>query len=118
MSTQHKDQIVLVVDIDGTICTNTEGSYEDAAPNEQAIENLNRLYAGGLRIVLFTARGSTTGIDWRELTEAQLLRWGVLYHELHFGKPFGHFYIDDKAVLAKDLESGSLLSTLSNVLSN
>lgn len=94
---------VFVIDIDGTICTNTEGAYEDAIPLSEAIENVNLLFDSGAEIVLFTARGSTTGIDWRSLTERQLDAWGVKYHRLQLGKPFGHYYIDDKALGAEIL---------------
>ena len=31
-------------DLDGTLCTNTEGGYENAAPCPRAIEVVNRLY--------------------------------------------------------------------------
>ena len=36
-------------------------------------------------------------IDHSELTQSQLKKWGLKYHELHFGKPDADFYIDDKA---------------------
>ena len=89
-------------DIDGTLCTNTEGAYEDARPLPGVISRVNALHAAGHRILLQTARGSTTGIDWREKTEQQLRIWGVRYHALHFGKPTADLYIDDKAVNIKD----------------
>ena len=47
-----------------------------------------------------TARGSTTGINWRETTEQQLLKWNVRYHKLFMDKPTADFYIDDKAINA------------------
>jgi len=88
-------------DIDGTLCTNTFGEYEKASPLPEAVEGLNELYRLGHRIILFTARGSTTGIDWRELTENQMRAWGVMYHELILGKPEADVYIDDKALAAE-----------------
>jgi ribonucleotide monophosphatase NagD (HAD superfamily) len=93
----------VVVDIDGTLCSNTDGDYENAKPINKAIAAVNGLYSAGAIIVLFTARGTTTGIDWREITESQLASWGVNYHSLLFGKPFGHYYIDDKALGAEFL---------------
>ena len=60
-------------DIDGTICTNTNGDYENATPIENRINLINDLYEKENEIILFTARGSTTNIDWKELTEQQLL---------------------------------------------
>ena len=85
-------------DIDGTLCTNTEGDYEEAMPFQVIISEVNRLFAEGHHIVLQTARGATTGIDWRELTEQQLRAWGVRYHALYMGKPTADVYIDDKAI--------------------
>ena len=84
-------------DIDGTICTNTDGNYEDAKPHVTRIQQINSLQKEGNKIILFTARGTTTEIDWRHLTEKQLKSWGVSYDELLFGKPEADKYIDDKA---------------------
>lgn len=89
-------------DIDGTLCTNTEGAYEEAKPFPEAIAEVNRLFDEGHQIYLYTARGSTTGIDWRETTERQMADWGVRYHSLHLGKPTADVYIDDKARRADD----------------
>jgi hypothetical protein len=85
-------------DIDGTLCTNTEGAYESAEPFLEVIEEVNRLGAAGHAIILYTARGSTTGIDWRPTTEMQLKAWGVRYDTLVLGKPTADIYVDDKAV--------------------
>ena len=38
--------------------------------------------------------------DVGAVTIAQLMEFKVPYHELHFGKPYADFYIDDKAVSA------------------
>ena len=89
-------------DIDGTLCTNTLGDYEAAQPFQSRIEHINRLYEVGHTIKLFTARGSTTGIDWREVTESQLTEWGLRYHTLIMGKPFADFFIDDKATNSEE----------------
>lgn len=85
-------------DIDGTLCTNTWGEYEKAQPIAQLISQVNALHDAGHRIILFTARGTTTGIDWRSLTEAQMVTWGVKYHQLILGKPQADFYIDDRGM--------------------
>jgi len=84
-------------DIDGTICSITEGNYEEAKPYKARIKQINSLHAEGNKIILFTARGTSTGIDWRPLTEKQLKNWDVSYDELLFGKPEADKYIDDKA---------------------
>jgi histidinol phosphatase-like enzyme len=91
-----------VLDIDGTICSQDGSNYESATPNDEVIRVANSLYEQGNEIIYFTARGSTTGIDWREITEGQLNKWGAKYHKLQLGKPFGDFYIDDKGMSISD----------------
>lgn len=86
----------IVFDIDGTICSQ-EKDYKDALPNKRMISLLNKKYEEGYKIILNTARGFETGIDWSDITIAQLEAWGVKYHDLYFGKPAGDLYIDDKA---------------------
>lgn len=86
-----------VFDIDGVIALKREDlDYGQALPNEKMIAIVNQLYDMGNHIVLFTARGYVTGIDWRPVTEKQMKDWGVKYHELKMGKPNADFYIDDK----------------------
>ena len=85
-------------DIDGTICTNTNGDYESAEPYYDRIDTINNLFNKGSKIIYFTARGSTTQIDWFEITEKQLNKWGCKYNQLLVGKPFADYYIDDKGV--------------------
>ena len=84
-----------VVDIDGTICSQ-EKDYSKAQPFLDRIEKINNLYNNGHYVVYFTARGTETGIDWREITENQFKEWNVKYHELIFGKPSADYYIDDR----------------------
>ncbi len=90
--------MIYCFDIDGTICSNTDGNYEIAEPFKDRIEKINQLYDDGNSILFFTARGSTTKINWKKLTEDQLQEWGVKYTKLIFGKPEADIYIDDKAV--------------------
>lgn len=100
-----------VFDIDGVIAEyNAALDYEAAGPNTRMIPVVNALYELGNEIVLFTARGYKTGIDWRETTRRQMADWGVKYHELLFGKPNADYYIDDK-MLEMDMlyEWGGLL---------
>ena len=91
-------------DIDDTICFTNGTEYSTAVPIPDRIARINQLFAEGHTIKFHTARGSKTGIDWRELTEKQLIIWGVQYHELHLGKPFADFYIDDKGIKDSDFE--------------
>ena len=86
-----------VIDIDGTICTNTFGKYNEALPFKNRINFINNLYDQGNIIKYFTARGSTTEIDWSADTKKQFSDWGVKYHDLIFKKPEGDIFVDDKS---------------------
>lgn len=93
-------------DIDGVLCDQTEGQYEDARPHLSMISLVNRLYDRGHTIVLHTSRfmGRTGGDReeteriGRDLTQRQLAGWGVRYHELWMGKPRYDYVIDDRSV--------------------
>jgi capsule biosynthesis phosphatase len=99
-----------VIDIDGTICTITNGYYENAEPLWDRIEHINKLYDKGNTIVYFTARGMNTYSDnvilakdkWFDFTKNQLQKWNAKYHDLILGKPSGDLYIDDKGMRAND----------------
>lgn len=87
------------VDLDGTLCTNTYGRYENAQPLTDNIAKVNYLYEIGHIININTGRGSTTGIDWYHLTKEQLKIWGINYHTLTVGKkPYYDYIIDDKSI--------------------
>jgi CMP-N,N'-diacetyllegionaminic acid synthase len=87
----------LVVDVDGVLAeASAPPDYANARPLPANIARVNALYDAGCEIVLFTARGSATGLDWQDTTRAQLERWGVRYHDLQFGKPHADIYIDDR----------------------
>lgn len=93
--------MIYVFDLDGTLCSNSDGRYEQAAPYRQRIQYVNELYEDGNTIIIDTARGSTTGINWRKETKRQLASWGVKYHKLRVGKKItADRYIDDKGIKA------------------
>lgn len=94
--------MVYCFDIDGTICSNTEGEYEKAEPFMGILRRVNKLFDEGHTIYFYTARGATTGFDWKELTQRQLETWGVKYHGLFFGKPTADLYVDDKSINTSD----------------
>ena len=89
---------MICFDLDGTLCTNTGGDYDAALPFAWAIARVNRLARAGHHILIYTARGTATGIDWGPVTRGQLERWGVEYNELRFGKPSAAVFVDDRAV--------------------
>lgn len=94
--------MIYVFDIDGTICETDNGDYQNSIPYKYRIAVINDLYEAGNEIILNTARGYVTEIDWRELTTRQLNKWGVKYTKLLFNKPYGDVYIDDKAIKDED----------------
>ena len=100
---------VIYVDIDETICrreTSTDfgvtHDYTKAKPIQENINKINKLYDEGHTIVYWTARGTGSGIDWRETTEKQFKDWGVKYHELKLKKPIYDLFICDKAIRTED----------------
>lgn len=91
-------------DIDGTLCEQVMTDYSLAEPFQNRIDKVNSLYDDGHRIILFSARGSVSGRDWRQPTLTQLSDWGVRYHELILGKPHADVYIDDKAIHSEEFD--------------
>ncbi len=92
-------------DIDGTLCDTPNNKlgkpdYENAIPIPFMIEQVNCLYDEGNYIIVQTARGKGSGIDWSELTKKQLDGWGYKYHELFpmFCKPTADIFIDDRGI--------------------
>ena len=95
--------MIVYVDIDETICETPDNrNYELSTPNKYRIEKINALYDRGHTIIYWTARGTGSGIDWRETTEKQFKDWGVKYHELKLKKPIYDLFICDKAVNSID----------------
>lgn len=91
--------LIYEVDLDGTLCSNTYGDYFNALPIYDNINKVNKLFDNGNIININTGRGSTTGINWYDMTELQLKEWGVKYHTLTVGKkPYYDYIIDDKAI--------------------
>jgi CMP-N,N'-diacetyllegionaminic acid synthase len=95
--------MVYYIDIDDTICRLViPMDYASAVVIPEAVDKINALYAAGNEINFWTARGTVTGRDWRNLTEHQLQTWGIKYHNLYFGKPAFDVFIDDKNINSRD----------------
>lgn len=92
---QHSKRYI--VDIDGTICTQTASDYANAQPLPDRIAKINALYDEGHTIIYWTARGMASGTDHGDMTEQQLQDWGCKYHSLWMGKPQYDVWVDDKA---------------------
>lgn len=89
------------MDLDGTLCSHEE-DYSLAKPFSHRIKRLNKLYKK-YKIIIDTARGSETGIDWEKITKKQLDKWGVKYDILRVGKKLAaDLYIDDRGMNDKD----------------
>lgn len=85
----------LIVDIDGTICTEErQFSRPMAAPKENAIEAIAKLKSQGHTVILYSSR---TWAEY-EMTVDWLRRHGVEYDQLILGKPVGDYWIDDRAI--------------------
>lgn len=93
-------------DLDGTICntpmrlSDKKPGYLESTPISFMVDQVNRLYDEGNHIIIMTARGRGSGIDWSDLTRNQLVLWGVKYHQLEpmFHKPDADIFIDDKGI--------------------
>ena len=93
-------------DLDGTICntplrpSDLKPGYLESTPYPFMVEQINKLYDEGDTIIIMTARGRGSGIDWTEWTEQQLDEWGIRYHKLEpmFHKPTADLFIDDKGI--------------------
>ena len=91
--------MIYCFDLDNTLCSNTNGDYDNSNPILSRIEVVNDLYDKGHTIIIDTARGSVTGIDWFETTKNQLDLWGVKYHKLYVGRKLHYdIIVDDKAI--------------------
>lgn len=96
----------IVFDLDGCLCTQTDGDYQNAQPVPAAIALVNRLFDLGHKIIIHTARfmgrchNDSVQVYNRgfAFTEQQLRAWGVHYTLLVMGKPPADVVVDDHAV--------------------
>lgn len=106
------------IDLDSTLVTSPkEGkNYATVEPIRENIEFVKRMSMEGHYIIIHTARRMVTfnhdkklaEHDARWQVEATLSKFQIPYNELHFGKPYADFYIDDKAIPAfGDLEKAT-----------
>ena len=86
---------VYCFDIDGVIFENNFPDYDKAKPIQKNIDIINKLYKDNSIIILNTARGFISGIDWYVKTIKQLNNHNVLFHRVYFQKPAANYYIDD-----------------------
>lgn len=85
----------LIVDLDGTICTEEKQfSRSLAKPIEGAIETLTKLKEQGFIIIIYSAR---TWAEY-EMTFEWLTSYEIPFDQLILGKPQGDYWIDDRAI--------------------
>ena len=85
------------IDLDNTLCNTQNSDYYNCTPIKERISYVNELKEQGNMITIWTARGSRSGIDYRELTLKQLAEWNIHYDNLLMSKPDYDVYIDDKS---------------------
>lgn len=95
-----------IFDIDGTILQAHNRDYENAEPIQPMIDAINYLHGSGANIIFHTARGQLSKNGDMDRIEREnrpvLEKWledhNVHYDHLLFNKPYGAWYIDDKAL--------------------
>jgi len=106
----------LVVDLDETICVsdgnekNPVIKYYNATPIQPIIDKLRQYHEDGWYITIHTARHMVTCNNDADIaygvlgpiTADWLQRHNVPFDQLVFGKPYGKYYIDDKAMLPEE----------------
>lgn len=92
--------MIYVIDLDKTLVNGP--SYTACEPIPGRVEKINRLYDEGHTIIIYTARGATTGINWFTTTYEHLLRMGLKFSELRMGKFNYDVWVDDKAINDED----------------
>jgi capsule biosynthesis phosphatase len=98
----------IIIDLDGVLCPikNSDQTYDELIPIPGAVERLKELRMDGNYIIIMTARHMATcesnvgkvikkmgkiTLDWLD-------KYHFEYDEIHFGKPNGEVYIDDRAI--------------------
>lgn len=87
---------IYAFDFDGTLVSLSK-EYKNAKPLKNRIKKVNKLFDEGNIIQIYTARGGTTGLDWRKLTEEQLKKFGIKYHFLVMNKLHYDLLVCDRA---------------------
>lgn len=90
------------IDLDNTLCHTQTNDYNNSKPIVERITYLHDLKKNGHHVTIWTARGSSSGLDHSELTKKQLAEWNVPYDELVMGKPSYDCCIDDKSFNVDD----------------
>lgn len=120
-----KENEVIVMDIDGTLCEikTKEEEYINVKPKYSILNKLKEYKENGFYIILYTSRqmrsyqgniGKINANTGKTLFE-WLEKYEVPYDEIHFGKPWcgkDGFYVDDKAIRPSEFEKLSYVEIL------
>jgi capsule biosynthesis phosphatase len=98
----------ICIDLDGVICRLRRAgeNYADLEPVSGAAEKIRELKSAGHYIIIQTARhmktcnGNVGQVVARQgaTTLAWLAKYGIVFDEIYFGKPYAQVYLDDNAV--------------------
>lgn len=122
----EKNPLRFCFDLDNTLVTypQTAGDYSTVLPIQKNIQFLKNLKSKGHYIIIYTARrmkthgGNVSKVisDIGRVTFDTLDKYDIPYDEIHFGKPYADYYIDDLAINAYcdlEKETGVYLNTVS-----
>ena len=118
MQSNKQKAKIIAFDLDDVLCTRTSNKgdirkYLSCSPVQKMIDICNECYDSGYEIIIYSARGMTSqGGDVSkiyhnlyELTNDQLIKWGVKHHKLVMGKQHYDLLIDDKASFSGNISS-------------
>lgn len=108
----------LIMDLDDTICSTSNGDYKNSIPDFDVIQKLNDYREKGFAIAISTSRNMRTyGGDIGKINANTLpiiIEWlkkhNVPYDEIIVAKPWcgmEGFYVDDKAIRPSEFKQKS-----------
>lgn len=104
-----KKKKIIVLDIDGTICSiEKPENYHNAKPKKDIIDKINQYYKEGHIIYFETSRH----VLKENITKEWMKRYGVKYNHIFFGKPVAHIYVDDRGASPEDFVKKKLENLL------
>ncbi|MGF6916159.1 HAD-IIIC family phosphatase [Paraburkholderia sp. 40] len=99
----------IIMDLDDTICSTSNGNYAESTPNGEVVEKLRQYRQMGFQIAISTSRNMRTyegnagkiNANTLPIIIEWLARHDVPYDEIYTAKPWcgtEGFYVDDKAI--------------------
>ena len=92
---ESPDNLLVAVDMDGTLCEGVFWGEGDPAPKKEMIDYLWTLYKKGAHLIIYTARQPR----YYAVTHAWLIKNEVPFHGIAMTmKPGADVYLDDSAI--------------------